>query len=201
VTTRWNRGDPKRGDDYDEQWRQLEAEGHNVHGEADLVDALLGGRAGARVLDAGCGTGRVAIELARRGYDLVGVDLDPAMLEGARAKAPELRFLHADLDGLDLGSSLGPNGRGFAAVVAAGNVMIFLAPGSEARVVASLARHLEPGGLLIAGFQLTSGGLALSRYDEFAEAAGLTLTDRWSTWGRAPFAAGGDYAVSVHRAG
>ena len=101
----------------------------------------------------------MAIELARRGYDLVGVDLDPAMLEGARAKAPELRFLHADLDGLDLGSSLGPNGRGFAAVVAAGNVMIFLAPGSEARVVASLGRHLEPGGLLIAGFQLTSGGL------------------------------------------
>jgi SAM-dependent methyltransferase len=201
VTTRWNRGDRARGDDYDEQWRKLAAEGHDVHGEAELVDALLGGRAGARVLDAGCGTGRVAIELARRGYDLVGVDLDPAMLEGARAKAPELRFFHADLDGLDLGSSLGPDGRGFAAVVAAGNVMIFLAPGSEARVVASLGRHLEPGGLLIAGFQLTGGGLTLSRYDEFAEAAGLTLTDRWSTWDRAPFAAGGDYAVSVHRAG
>jgi hypothetical protein len=79
--------------------------------------------------------------------------------------------------------------------------MIFLAPGSEARVVASLGRHLEPGGLLIAGFQLTRGGLTLPRYDEFAEAAGLTLTDRWSTWDRAPFAAGGDYAVSVHRAG
>ena len=87
-------------------------------------------------------------------------------------------------------------------MVAAGNVMIFLAPGSEAAVVAALARHLEPGGLLIAGFQLTSG-LGLDRYDEVAAAAGLTLDARWSTWSRDPFVAGtagADYAVSVHRA-
>jgi SAM-dependent methyltransferase len=205
VTTRWNEGRSPRGDDYDERWRRLAASGENVHGEADLVDGLLcgllGGPAGpadgAAVLDAGCGTGRVAIELARRGYDTVGVDLDRAMLDAARAKAPDLGWVEADLDGLDLG----PGRRSFAAVVAAGNVMIFVAPGSEARVVASLARHLAPGGLLIAGFQLGPGRLDLAHYDAAASAAGLTLVDRWSTWDRAAFVPGGDYAVSVHRGG
>jgi SAM-dependent methyltransferase len=204
VTTRWDEagraaGRAARGDAYDERWRRLEAAGVGVHGEADLVDRLLGGALGAggagrRVLDAGCGTGRVAIELARRGYPTVGVDLDPSMLATARAKAPELEWVEADLDGLAL------SGPRFAAAVAAGNVMIFLAPGSEARVVSALAAHLEPGGLLIAGFQLTSGQLDLGRYDGAAGAAGLTLHGRWSTWERDPFVTGGDYAVSVHRA-
>ena len=144
------------------------------------------------MLDAGCGTGRVAIELARRGYPTTGVDLDAAMLETARAKAPDLEWVLADLDGLSL------SGRRFTAVVAAGNVMIFLAPGSERRVVASLAGLLSPAGLLIAGFQLGTSGIGLDHYDEVAASAGLVLADRWSTWDQEPFRAGGDYAVSVH---
>jgi len=185
-----------RGEQYDEQWRRMAAAGHSIHGEADLVDRLLGGPAGAGgpVLDAGCGTGRVAIELARRGYETVGVDLDAAMLETARAKAPDLEWVLADLDGLNL------PGRRFAAVVAAGNVMIFLAPGSEGRVVASLARHVAPGGLLVAGFQLGPNRIGLDHYDELAAAAGLVPAARWATWEQDPFVVGGDYAVSVHRA-
>ena len=118
------------------------------------------------------------------------------MLEVARAKAPELTWVESDLATLDAASDrLDPP---FDVAVAAGNVMIFLAPGSEAAVVASLARHLVPGGLLVAGFQLGPGRLPLAEYDEHAGAAGLTLADRWSTWEREPFAAGGVYAVSVH---
>src|SRR2546421_3509407 len=67
-------------------WRQ-------PHGEADLVFSY-----GPRcVLDGGCGTGRVAIELSRRGVEVVGVDLDRDMIELARAKAPDLTWINADL--------------------------------------------------------------------------------------------------------
>jgi SAM-dependent methyltransferase len=165
----------------------MAAEGHNIHGEADLVESLGPGS----VLDAGCGTGRVAIELARRGIDVVGVDLDPAMLAGARDKAPDLPWVVADLAAVDLG-------RTFDLVVLAGNVMIFLTPGTEAAVVANLARHLGPGGALVSGFQLQPGRLSVDDYDRACAAAGLDLEDRWATWDRVPFAAG-DYAVSVHR--
>ena len=71
--------------------------GHGIHGEADLVETLLAETGGTRVLDAGCGTGRVAIELSARGLSVIGVDVDAAMLATARAKQPELRWLEADL--------------------------------------------------------------------------------------------------------
>lgn len=183
---RWLSEAGGRSATYDQRWEELAAAGHNVHGEADLVESL-GPRS---VLDGGCGTGRVAIELARRGLDVTGVDVDPSMLDVARSKGPGLRWVHADLADVDLG-------RTFDAVVLAGNVMIFLAPGTEPRVVANLARHLEPGGALVAGFQVEAGRLALADYDAHAEAAGLVLAERWSTWDRAPYV-GGDYAVSVH---
>jgi len=173
---------------YDRRWDELAAAGHNVHGEADLVERL-GPRS---VLDAGCGTGRVAIELARRGLDVTGVDLDPGMLDQARAKAPALPWVLGDLATLDLG-------RTFDAVVAAGNVMIFVAPGTEPAVLVRLAAHLAPGGLLVAGFSLRPGGLDMATYDRDAAAAGLELAERWATWDRQPSRAGDDYAVSVHR--
>lgn len=184
---RWLTEAAGRSRTYDQRWQELAAAGQSVHGEADLVERL-GPRS---VLDAGCGTGRVAVELARRGLDVVGVDLDPSMLEVARTKAPDLTWVEGDLATVDLG-------RTFDAVVAAGNVMIFLAPGTEAAVVANLARHLVLGGALLAGFSLEAGRLDLATYDASAASAGLSLAGRWSTWEGAAFS-GGDYAVSLHR--
>ena len=120
------------------------------------------------VLDAGCGTGRIGRELARRGMDVVGVDLDSTMLSTAQKKAPEMEWHVADLEEISLG-------RTFEAVLLAGNVMIFLTPGQEQAVVDNMVRHLEPGGPLIAGFQLRPGGLTLEGYDALVAAAGLTL--------------------------
>jgi hypothetical protein len=77
-------------------------------------------------------------------------------------------------------------------------VMIFVAPGTEAAVVARLSAHLEAGGRLVAGFQLRPGGLTVDHYDRCCAAAGLRLEDRWATWEGDPWVAGGDYAVSVH---
>ena len=199
MSTRWTGTDAPRGDDYDARWQRLAASGASVHGEADLVDALLREHGGRRVLDAGCGTGRVAIELAARGYDVVGVDLDPGMLGTARAKAPDLAWYEADLARLDLIPELAgaEAGAGFDLVVMAGNVMIFVAPGTEAAVLATLRAQLVPGGLLVAGFQLRRDRCSLADYDAFAAAAGLTLVARWATWDGEPFT-DGDYAVSVH---
>lgn len=192
--SRWDATDDvPRGDQYDKRWRDLEAAGHSIHGEADLIEAL-----GPRtVFDAGCGTGRVAIELARRGMGVVGVDLDASMLETAREKAPDLEWVHADLTNVRLTDPSGARRR-FDAVAMAGNVMIFVAPGTEAEVVQNLAAHLDRDGLLVAGFQLRPGGYSLADYDHACDGAGLELSDRWATWDREPYE-GGDYAVSVHR--
>ncbi|MEH3140051.1 MAG: class I SAM-dependent methyltransferase [Mycobacterium kyogaense] len=193
MSSRWQSSDRPRGTDYDARWERLKAAGRSVHGEADLVEALLRDSGGTRVLDAGCGTGRVAIELAARGFSVVGVDADPAMLTVARDKAADLRWVQADL--VDTATAVPED---FDLVVAAGNVMIFLDQGTEPAVVAQLADRLSPGGLLVAGFQLLAGRLTLQRYDDIATSAGLTLAHRWATWERAPFN-GGDYAVSVHQ--
>jgi len=185
--SRWTTTFEGDGDSYDERFARLAASGVNVHGEVDHLMAY----APRRVLDAGCGTGRVAIELRRRGVAAVGVDVDPRMLDAARRKDPDGTWVLADLATLGLDQT-------FDVVVAAGNVMIFLEPGSEATVVARLAAHLEPGGHLVAGFQLQPGGLDLDTYDAACTAAGLRLADRWATWDRQPFVPGGDYAVSAH---
>ena len=196
MSNRWQGTAAPRGEDYDARWLALAASGHGIHGEADLVSSLLDESGGTSVLDAGCGTGRVAIELARRGHAVAGVDADDRMLETARAKAPDLRWLTADLADMD---AIGDPIPGTVdLVLLAGNVMIFLEPGTEGRVLTGLAARLNPGGLLVAGFSLQPDRLSLDRYDELAAAAGLIPVARWATWDRQPFG-GGDYAVSVHR--
>ena len=194
MTTRWHGADAPRGDDYDARWRRMAERGANVHGEADLVEHLLREVGGSRVLDAGCGTGRVAIELAARGHRVVGVDADPRMLDTARAKAPALTWIQGDL-----ASPGGDIGAGFDLILLAGNVMIFLDPGSEGVVLAELTARLRPGGLLVAGFSVRADRLPLDTYDRLCAQAGLESVARWATWDREPFD-GGDYAVSVMRA-
>lgn len=200
----WGVSDGSRGQDYDRRFAAIAASGVDMHGEATFVEGL-----GVRtVLDAGCGTGRVAIELACRGLDVVGLDADPGMLAAARAKAPDLEWVLSDLSDFELPDADGPGAgkttdppgrRRFAAAVMAGNVMIFVVPGTEGAILRQLAAHLRPDGLLVAGFQLIPGRLSLVRYDDLAAAAGLTLAERYATWDRKPWSPEADFAVSVHR--
>jgi SAM-dependent methyltransferase len=173
-------------DAYEQRWQRLAEAGVDPHGEVALVQTY----APRTVLDAGCGTGRVAVELARRGVQVVGVDGDPDMIDAARAKAPDLRWIVADLAELALPDR-------FDVVVLAGNVVPYVAADRRAPAVAACARHLAPGGVLIAGFSLRPGWPGLAGYDGWCAAAGLALADRWATWDRQPYA-GGDYAVSAH---
>lgn len=193
--TRWGDETEGRGATYDDAWEQRAAKGEQVHGEADLVRALLTERGvdveGSRILDAGCGTGRVAIELARHGAVVVGADLDESMLARAREKAPDLDWHQADLSTMDLDEQ-------FDLVVMAGNIMIFVAPGTERSVLERTAAHVTPGGLFITGFSLQEGRYQASDLDRDATAAGLSLVSRWSTWDRDEFTEGDDYAVSLY---
>ena len=173
-------------DSYDRRWERLAAAGVDPHGEVALVQTY----APRSVLDAGCGTGRVAAELARRGVAAVGVDSDPEMIDAARAKSPDLRWILSDLAELALPDR-------FDAVVLAGNVVPYVDADRRAAAVTACARHLAPGGVLIAGFALRPGWPGLADYDRWCADAGLTLADRWATWERQPYA-GGDYAVSAH---
>ena len=175
------------GEAYQARFDTLAARGVDVHGEAAFVQRF----APDAVLDAGCGTGRVAIELARRGITTLGVDVDPSMLAQARQRAPELEWVRADLATLDLG-------RRFGVVVMAGNVPLFCPAPDRAALVEHCARHVAPGGHLVAGFSL-GPDYPLADYDAAAERAGLVLEARFSTWDAEPFEAGSAYAVSVHR--
>src|SRR5690242_21833370 len=92
--------DPAHSTWYVERFRALAAEGTDIVGEARLVDAML--TRGSRVLDAGCGPGRVGAELAARGHQVVGVDVDPLLVEAAREDHPGPTWLVADLSTLHL---------------------------------------------------------------------------------------------------
>ena len=156
MNSPWLTADVPRGSDYDERWVEMARRGQSVHGEANFVSVFQP----RTVLDAGCGTGRVAIELARRGVETVGIDIDRRMLTSAVQKAPHLRWFHADLSTCVL---VDPDGHRelFDVIVAAGNVMIFLAEGTEDEVVARMAEHLVGGGvgLPIATYRTVFGDL------------------------------------------
>ncbi|WP_222710495.1 class I SAM-dependent DNA methyltransferase [Quadrisphaera setariae] len=194
---------------YAERFAALAADGADVHGEARCVQRLL--PPPARVLDAGCGTGRAAVHLAGLGYDVVGCDVDAAMVEVARRERPDLPWLVADL------AALTPEAAGgrFDLVLLAGNVVPFLAAqlAAAARRCADL---LRPGGLLVAGFGLDAEHLPegcdavpLDAAEGAFTGAGLRVEQRWSTWEGAELTRGADgdggevdggYAVLVVRA-
>jgi len=175
-----------RGAEYEARFAALEEQGAAMHGEADFVSRLL---PGGSVLDAGCGIGRITLELARRGYETVGVDNDRSMLDVARKH--DLAWVDADLSTLDLG-------RTFDLVLCAGNVVVYLAPGTEAQVLERLAAHLAPGGLLVSGWR--TDRMSKTEYDGLAAGAGLEQVARYSTWDGDPWRDDADWCVAVDRA-
>lgn len=190
VSDRWSQWKATTDlDEYYSRWRRLEEAGHSPHGEADFIESFHPDS----VLDAGCGMGRVAIELARRGMDVVGVDLDDDLLAFARRSQVSIQWVHADLVTVRLN-------RLFDAVVMPGNVMVYCRPSDRQGIIGTAAAHLEPQGLLIAGFEVErhQDAVSIHEYDELCASCHLELAERWSTWHRDPYR-GGSYAVSVHQ--
>ena len=166
-------------------------DGADLAGEARFVDAMLA--PGSRVLDAGSGTGRVSAALADRGHTVVGVDVDPQLIEAARADHPEPRFVVADLASLDLADE-----PPFDAAVVAGNVLVFVAPGSERQVLARLAAHVRPDGFVVTGFA-TDRTYRLAAFDADCAAVGLSMEHRFATWDLRPWRDDAPWAVTVLR--
>lgn len=184
--------DPQHSHRYAERFRDLEARGQDIYGEARLLDAMLD--RGAHVLDAGCGAGRTGGYLARQGHRVVGVDLDPVLIEAAAQDFPGPTWLVGDLAELDLPSRGVPDL--FDAIISAGNVMTFLHPATRVAVLTRIAEHLAPEGRAVIGFG-AERGYSFDAYAADVARAGLRIDARFATWDLRRFTGTSDFLVSI----
>ena len=194
MWTRITAENPEHSAGYIQRFRDLAAAGQDLVGEARLVDAML--PRGARVLDAGSGTGRIGAHLAAVGHTVVGVDGDPVLVAEAQRQHPDATWLVGDLAELDLPAAGIPEP--FDVVMCAGNVMTFLAESTRVEVLRRFRTHVGDGGRAAIGFGAGRG----YPFDEFlADAA----TAAWSpdlllsTWDLRPFGPDADFLVAILR--
>lgn len=177
---------------YVQRFRDMAAAGKDLHGEARLVDAMV--PRGARIMDAGSGPGRLGGELARLGHTVLGVDVDPVLIDAAKEDFPAATWAVQDLAELDL-DAVGWTDP-FDVIASAGNVMAFLATSTRQPVLTKLRSVLAPDGRIVLGFGAGRG----YSFDDFfadAEAAGLVTELRLSTWDMRPWTPQSDFLVAV----
>ncbi len=186
--------DPGHSQWYIERFRAMARAGEDLVGEARMVDAMV--PRGSRILDAGCGPGRLSGYLSGVGHDVVGVDVDPALIAAAEEDHPGPRYVVADLAELDLPAHgvVDP----FDVIVMAGNVMAFLAPSTRATVLARLRAHLGPEGRAVIGFG-AGREYDFGQFLDDAATSGLTPDLLLSTWDLRPFTEDSEFLVALLR--
>lgn len=124
----------------------------------------------ARILDYGCGYGRLAGELRERGFeDVEGVDLSPALISRARLDLPGLRF-----SVIDSPPTLPLPDAGFDAILLFAVLTCVPTDAGQRELVAELHRLLRPGGLLyLSDMCLQPDERNRARYEEFAAKYGV----------------------------
>lgn len=184
--------DPGHSQWYIERFRAMTRAGDDLAGEARFVDAMA--PRGAHILDAGCGPGRLGGYLATVGHRVVGVDVDPALIEAAEQDYPGPRWLVGDLAELDL--PLRGIAEPFDVIVSAGNVMAFLAPSTRIQVLSRLRAHVADDGRAAIGF----GAGRDYEFDVFlndAVDAGFAPDLLLSTWDMRPLRDDSDFLVAL----
>ncbi|MGV9796585.1 class I SAM-dependent methyltransferase [Mycobacterium sp. NPDC003449] len=186
--------DPGHSHWYIERFRSLARAGEDLHGEARLVDAMV--PRGARILDAGCGPGRLGGYLAAAGHHVVGVDVDPELIKAAEQDHPGPRWLVGDLAELDLPA------RGitekFDVILSAGNVMTFLAPSTRVQVLSRLRAHLAADGRAVIGFG-AGRDYEFGQFLDDTAHAGFARDLLLATWDLRPFTEDSDFLVALLR--
>ncbi len=184
--------DPTHSIRYIERFRRLAAQGVDLVGEARTLDAML--ERGSRVLDAGCGPGRVGAHLDAVGHTVVGVDIDPVLIAAAARDHPGPTWLVDDLATLDLPARGIPEP--FDGIVVAGNVMTFVAPSTRRDVLDRLRRHLAPSGRAVVGFGVDRG-YRVAEFRADAAAVGFHEDLLLATWDLRPYDEQSDFLVAV----
>ena len=177
---------------YIERFRRMAAEGHDLGGEARLVDAMVA--RGAYILDAGCGPGRVGGRLHELGHRVVGIDIDPELIAAAEADHPGPRWIVGDLSSVELGKH--GIDSGFDVIVSAGNVITFVKDASRGAVLSNLATMLAPDGRLVIGFG-SGRGYSFDEFAADADSAGLQFELRLATWDLRPWTSDSDFMVAI----
>ncbi len=196
--TRWEQTvTGERWDFYVEKFDRHLTDGDDLDGEARFIDALA--PRGAQILDGGAGTGRVAAALTRMGHRALGVDRDGRLLEHARRRYPGVPYLTSDLLELEP-LVLAEEGFGdpFDVIALPGNVLVYVAAGTEREILQTLSRLLAVGGRLVVGFA-TDRDYRVTDLDTDLAATGFTLEHRFATWHLDPWHEDADWQVRVAR--
>jgi 2-polyprenyl-3-methyl-5-hydroxy-6-metoxy-1,4-benzoquinol methylase len=179
---------------YIDRFRAMAAAGHDLHGEARLVDAMVARN--ARILDAGCGTGRVGGRLHELGHDVTGIDIDAALIAAAEHDHPGPRWIVGDLATFD--AEVAGVAPGFDLIVSAGNVITFVESASRPAVLANLASMLAGDGRMVVGFG-SGRGYGFDEFEHDAVAVGLRFDLHLATWDVRPRTPESDFLVAVLR--
>ena len=170
---------PAHSHNFARKWKTLRAQGKDIDGEARLIDAMS--ERHSRVLDAGCGSGRLGGELAKRGHTVLGVDVDPILIEHAVDDYPEARWEVGDLSEEEIPE---------------GNVMTFIAIEGREAALRNVFNALRPGGRFVVGFG-EGRGWGFDDCLDLARAVGYRVDFIFASWDMKVFKENSTFMVAV----
>lgn len=197
----WNdltRNNPAHSENYAARWKRFVAEGKDIDGEARFIDALS--PRGAKILDAGCGTGRVGGTLLERGHTVAGIDLDPKLIAHANNDFPDGEWHVGDLGAATLydETDFGHLRESFDVVFSVGNVLGFIDPVDRDNAIANLYAPLRPGGRAVLAFG-AGRGWGFGEFLDSCTEAGFAQDLLLSSFNIEPFDTDSDFLIAVLR--